>query len=400
MGEAIRAVCRGDQPAFGTYLELLAAERAHGWTQAVSREIAGFLRSSVTGAWRHGWQPAELARHVGRELGGVHASMAADMITEEIRGYAAATVDDRWAAQVASLEADVRWGSDAGYLDAWQGRQGSTGKQAVTTAIELLHLLQHLPVLESLGPLPGTAHAGSPPASGDVDERILDKVRALLAKAESTEFPEEAEALSARAQELMAKYSIDQAVLAARKGYKDSPAGRRLPVDNPYESPKASLLQTIASANRCRTVWYKQLGMSTVIGFPADMDAVELLFTSLLVQANTAMLRAGAKRNAYGRSRTRAFRQSFLIAYAIRIGERLSQATEHAEHQAATASPGQHLLPVLRARRQAVDDAIDEMFGDTLTSSRAMSATDAEGWYSGRAAADMASLHNHAQVTA
>ena len=55
---------------------------------------------------------------------------------------------------------------------------------------------------------------------------------------------------------------------------------------------------------------------------------------------------------------------------------------------------------MLRARRQAVDDAIDEMFGDTLTSSRAMSATDAEGWYSGRAAADMASLHNHAQVTA
>ena len=248
----------------------------------------------MTAAWRHGWQPAELARHVGRELGGVHASVAADMITEEIRGYAAATVDDRWAAQVASLEADVRWGSDAGYLDAWQGRQGSTGKQAVTTAIELLHLLQHLPVLESLGPLPGTAHAGSSPASGDVDERILNKVRALLAKAESTEFPEEAEALSARAQELMAKYSIDQAVLAARKGYKDSPAGRRLPVDNPYESPKASLLQMIASANRCRTVWYKQLGMSTVIGFPADMDAVELLFTSLLVQANTAMLRAGA----------------------------------------------------------------------------------------------------------
>ena len=98
MGEAIRAVCRGDQSAFGTYLELLAAEQAPGWTQAVSREIAGFLRSSVTAAWRHGWQPAELARHVGRELGGVHASMAADMITEEIRGYAAATVDDRWAA--------------------------------------------------------------------------------------------------------------------------------------------------------------------------------------------------------------------------------------------------------------------------------------------------------------
>ena len=38
------------------------------------------------------------------------------------------------------------------------------------------------------------------------------------------------------------------------------------------------------------------------------------------------------------------------------------------------------------------------MFGDTLTTSRAVRATDAEGWHSGRAAADLASLHNHAQV--
>ena len=38
------------------------------------------------------------------------------------------------------------------------------------------------------------------------------------------------------------------------------------------------------------------------------------------------------------------------------------------------------------------------MFGATLTRSRAVRATDAEGWTSGRAAADLASLHNHAQV--
>src|SRR5208282_3917943 len=175
---------------------------------------------------------------------------------------------------VVSLDAGHWWGSDAGYLGAWQGRQGTTGKETVATAIELLHLLQHLPVLERLCPLPGTARSGSSPAHCGADERILGKIRALLAKAESTEFPEEAEALSARAQELMAKYSIDQAVLAAREGRKDSPAGRRLPVDNPYESPKASLLQTIAKANRCRTIWHKELGMSTVVGFPADLDAV------------------------------------------------------------------------------------------------------------------------------
>jgi hypothetical protein len=175
-------------------------------------------------------------------------------------------------------------------------------------------------------------------------------------------------------------------------------------VDNPYEAPKASLLQTVARANRCRVVWSKELGLVTVIGFPADLDAIELLFTSLLVQANTAMLRAGAKRDAHGRSRTRAFRQSFLVSYAIRIGERLSEATGQAEqqaaaeHAAARGGGGKDLVPFLAARHQAVDDAVDAIFGHTLTTSRAVRATDAEGWHSGRVAADMASLHNHAQV--
>ena len=43
---------------------------------------------------------------------------------------------------------------------------------------------------------------------------ILDKIKALLAKAESSEFPEEAEALSAKATELMAKHRIEQGDLA------------------------------------------------------------------------------------------------------------------------------------------------------------------------------------------
>jgi hypothetical protein len=245
---------------------------------------------------------------------------------------------------------------------------------------------------------------------------MLSRIRALLAKAESTEFGEEAEALSGRAQELMAKYSIDHALLAAAAGQAEAPGGRRIAVDNPYEAPKATLLQIVAQANRCRVVWTRELGLVTVIGFPADLDAVELLFTSLLVQANTAMLRTGGKRDGAGRSRTRAFRQSFLLANAVRIGVRLSEAADHAEQQAvaeqravtgatddgpvdgAAARKGADLVPFLAARHRAVDEAVDEMFGASLTRSRSVRATDAEGWISGRAAADLASLHNQAQV--
>jgi hypothetical protein len=361
-------------------------------------------------------------------------------------------VDQRWAAQVAAVRASSVgatavgftggvtpddaswWGSDGDYLAAWQRQARAAGglRDAIATAIELLHLLQHLPVLEQLLPLPGTARvataeraapagtaapAGAAGPAGQADERMLSRIRALLAKAESTEYAEEAEALSARAQELMAKYSIGQALLAAESGRKDDPAGRRIAVDNPYEAAKTSLLQAVATANRCRVVWSKEVGLATVVGFDADLDAVELLFTSLLVQASSAMLHAGSRQDAYGRSRTRAFRQSFLVAYAIRIGERLSQAAEHAtkeaaaEQEAATRQPagavagadgaqsaGTALVPLLATRRQAVDDAVDEIFGDTLRHGRSVRATDAEGWASGRAAADLANLHNHAPV--
>ena len=48
---------------------------------------------------------------------------------------------------------------------------------------------------------------------------------------------------------------------------------------------------------------------------PSDLAAVELLFTSLLVQAQTALMRAPGS--------SRSYRSSFLFAYAARIGERL-----------------------------------------------------------------------------
>jgi hypothetical protein len=257
-------------------------------------------------------------------------------------------------------------------------------------------------------PLPGTVRRRARPATTatthSVDQRMLERVRALLAKAESTEFPEEAEALTARAQELMARHSIDEAVLAAAAAHRsgqsapDEASGRRLFIDNPYEAAKAILLEVIATANRCRAIWHKPLGMSSIVGFPSDLDAVELLFTSLLVQATTAMLAAGSRQDACGRSRTRSFRQSFLAAYAQRIGERLAEATGDAERQAAADSPGTDLVPVLAARSRVVDEAFEAMFpGGTMFS--AGSVSNREGWYAGRAAADMATLQSRREVT-
>lgn len=81
------------------------------------------------------------------------------------------------------------------------------------------------------------------------------------------------------------------------------------------------------------------------LGFTEDLGAVELLFTSLLVQAQKALAHAGT--GAAGRrDRSSRFRSSFYLGYATRIGERLEAANAQVAAEADARA-----LPVLRNRR-------------------------------------------------
>jgi hypothetical protein len=102
------------------------------------------------------------------------------------------------------------------------------------------------------------------------------------------------------------------------------------------------------------------------------------LFASLLVQATHAMTGAS--------SRTRSFRQSFLAAYATRIGQRLAEVTEQAERERAT------LVPLLARREAEVTDVLDHHFPPAKRVDRRVSVGDRAGWASGTAAADRADL--------
>ncbi|MWA02241.1 DUF2786 domain-containing protein [Actinomadura sp. LD22] len=399
--EAVRAVARGDDEAFDLLVAALADRPdVPGWPLVTARCLAARLERGVALAWERGWQPADVVRYAARRRGARHGRLAADAIAAEMRAYSAATVAAQWREQLALIGAEVWWEDDDEHPDAWCDREGTDRAGFVACGAELVHLLEGLPRLASIGPPPGTPLRETPVRDGfeGVDQRMLGKVRALLAKAESTEFPEEAEALSARAQELIARHSIDHALLAAETGDLGGPAGRRVAVDNPYDAPKAVLLTVVADANRCRAVWHRELGFSTVLGFPADLAAVEMLFTSLLVQATAAMVHAGPRRDARGRSRTRSFRHAFLNAYAARIGERLRDAAGEAANRAAADAGGKDLLPVLAARDLAVERAVDAMFPN-LAKGRAGSVSNYEGWVAGRAAADLASLNGRSEVS-
>ena len=364
--------------------------------QVVNRALLARLLHDVEQAWRRGWQPAELVRVARRECTARHGRVMVDAIAARMRGYPTATVDQRWQSQLAVLEARVWWEHDDHYVTTWGDRQGLDRATVITALIDVLHLLATLPAIEKVGPAPGDARPATAPAPADLDQRMLDRVRALLAKAESTDFPEEAEAFTAKAQELMARYRIDHALLVAATGERDQPATRRVAVDNPYEAPKSLLLQVVAEANSCRAVWAKRFGFTTIVGFATDLDSTELLFTSLLVQATRAMTQAKPTTDEYGRNTTRSFRQSFLTAYASRIGERLSAATDEVGQEAAGSASSAQLLPVLAARDDAVRDAFEKQFPQLTQHTTTIN--NRQGWASGRAAADRASLHGRQAV--
>lgn len=219
---------------------------------------------------------------------------------------------------------------------------------------------------------------------------VLDTVRALLAKAESTEFEAEAEAFTAKAQELMARHRIEQAVLGARDGASVSaPSSRRVVVPAPYATAKVTLLAHIARANGCTTVWSGAESVATVFGFGPELDAVDTLFTSLLIQASRALQRHGAKVDRFGRRRTKSFRRSFLLSFAVRIGERLRE-TVAATVSDAQAEVGTELVPVLAAREAQASAAAAAAFPRTRRF--APVATDGDGWLAGRAFADSVNL--------
>jgi len=356
----------------------------------VDTTLVTALRDAAGALFRGGWQPVELQRVVARQGDPVRARLIADAVAAQLRGFPRRGVDPRWLAQAGELDARAWWSADETYLSEAAVRWRIDRVALLDAIVGLLRILAGLPPIEVLMSPPGTAPYLAPGLGGDsgggrVDQRLLERVRALLAKAESTAYPAEAEAYSAKAQELIARHSIAEA-LAAGPTAEVVPFARRVGVDHPYENEKAALLDAVARANHCQTVWSPELGFTTVFGFDTDIDAVELLYTSLLVQANRAMAQAEPAGGRAGKARLKAFRRSFLVAYAIRIGERL-------EEVAATvlAEPGADLLPVLASREAQVRETVRRVFPHTVRA-RGSRVDSREGWDSGREAADRAAL--------
>jgi hypothetical protein len=360
-----------DLPWFGQLLDALVSQTASS-RPVVERRF----EAAIDDLWGRGWTPPDLVHVTGRQLTATHAAIAAERVLADgrCRVGRGEPLHPRWLEQLESLAQE----RDASDLRAGEHLGG---------LVELLCLVVRLPPVTITVPRPGATWSELSVAGVHLDGRMLARVRALLAKAESTTFEDEAEAFTAKAQELIARHAIDEALLHTVDDVGE-PSVRRILLDDPYLDAKAALVAEVASANRCRVVHSPAMGWVTAFGYEQDLDALELLGMSLLAQATTAMLRLGPQRDASGRSRTRAFRRSFLFGFASRIGERLRLTAEWA--MAATDDRAGRLVPVLAVRDDRLRAAEATAFPETV--SRRTSVSDATGWRAGQTAAEHADL--------
>jgi Protein of unknown function (DUF2786) len=200
--------------------------------------------------------------------------------------------------------------------------------------------------------------------------KLLERVRKLLAKAEDESCtPPEAQALTAKAAELMAKYGIDRALLAAARPETDTPSSRMVDIDNPWGRIKAHLLCGLGSALRCQCIMLTtSAGMKIhVFGYASDIERTDVLYTSVLIQVWHGM--AGAAVPEWSRS-PRAWRRSWLLGFAAAVTARVREAEQAAQARAERAGPDRQAASaalVLADRSLVIRAAVQREYPVTRT---------------------------------
>jgi hypothetical protein len=218
-----------------------------------------------------------------------------------------------------------------------------------------------------------------------MSEKIAERIALLLNKAERTT-PEEAEALTAAAEKLMAKYLIDQATIDARRA-KQGKASEKI-IEKHFAFRGAyrgemlhlghSIARSLGTLRSFQNTGYDngKTFMLWIAGFESDVEQAELLINSLQLQAAVAV-RAWWKEhkpvyewmNSYEQEKAR---RSFVHGFGTGAASRLRESRQQVVQEAST---GTEL--VLVDRKTQVDAYMDQTH--KLGKGRARNATGGDG---------------------
>jgi len=214
----------------------------------------------------------------------------------------------------------------------------------------------------------------------DLKAKYADKIAKLLAKAESTT-PEEAEALTAKAQELMSRYAIDEAMLEMARGFqnaKDDIVKEEFVIVGIYRFPLSDLCRYVLRANDCKLVVlggknpreidgriFRETVVYEAVGFKSDLDRARLMYTSLMLQAiraENSWWRENQQYHEHKKKQGHYERRQFLTSFADATYFRMLDAKQKAQKGAEKEYTGDSVALAIRDKNALVSDAYGKFF--------------------------------------
>ncbi len=206
-------------------------------------------------------------------------------------------------------------------------------------------------------------------------QKTLELIIKLLAKAENTPFPAEAQTFQEHAERLMVRYGIQQAAIDAEAGKAGKPqepmVEERVELSGQYRVGQARGFIAVATAFDTVQVLQATTPAKKVIyliGAESDVAQIRRLFNSLLVQLEAAMSAWWAhypyKPYLSGHEKTlerRQFQMGFLTTVALRI-------TALYKEEIGAGGPGNEL--VLASRRERAEDHAQQLYPQTRAARR------------------------------
>lgn len=193
------------------------------------------------------------------------------------------------------------------------------------------------------------------------DERIIDKIRNLIAKAEGTEFEAEADAFLQKATDLMARYRVDAALLEVSENASSDPVDRVFIDVGKWHVPKGQLAVSLCKAFDCHAIWAAKKRIA-FIGHKSDLDMVVSLMTSLEIQLDRELLKV----QSFDKGATRAARSSFAYGWTSRVGERIREhyreAVRDAVKESVPEAQSSSVAVVLASRLDDVSAKYEEFY--------------------------------------
>ena len=204
-------------------------------------------------------------------------------------------------------------------------------------------------------------------------EDMIAKVQALWAQADHPNTsPIEAATFRMKATDLMAKYQIDEIVLAEAQGGEEAITFVMVRLDtNPPSAlvpdERMILMHIIAKAFDCCGIIKKTAGSANVetgkaipggtyyeiIGYKSDVDTARMLYFNLSTDLLMALMVEEQKSSEQ-------YRRSFATGFAEKIGDRLRELRDVKESYAGEISSSFALA--VRSRKDRVQDRFEEMY--------------------------------------